>query len=119
MTVGHADGEQHERARRAAERAARLVEELTRARIDVELFERQRRRSPLTGSAGVVAGMRGPRRRPARLTLGLWLITLYLLVTMLAQAPPNATDSTVYQPRALLELTTAPAPADGVRAQRS
>ncbi|WP_298254623.1 hypothetical protein [uncultured Arthrobacter sp.] len=116
MTVGHADGEQHERARRAAERAARLVEELTRARIDVELFERQRRRSPLPGPAGAAAGTRGPRRRPALLTLGLWLITLYLLVTMLAQEPPNATDSTVYQPRAVLELTTAPAPADGALA---
>lgn len=116
MTVGHADGEQHERARRAAERAARLVEELTRARIDVELFERQRRRSPLPGPAGGAVGVRGLRRRPTRLTIGFWLITLYLLVTMLAQAPPNETDSTVYHSRALLELTAAPAPADGARA---
>ncbi len=118
MTTQCADGEQPERARRAAERAARLLDELTRARIDVERCERQRR--PLPGPARGSSGRRGasPVRRGALtgrsggLTLGFWLITFYLLVTTLAQAPSIATDSTVYQPQPVVGATS-DAPATG------
>lgn len=80
-------------ALQAAERAEQLRAELTRARIDLEFFERGPARSTRQGaSPPAPGGRRGRARRGGARTrgvaVGLWFVAFYLLLVALANGTP-------------------------------
>ena len=79
---------EQDQVRRAAREAELVCEELTRARIDLELHGPHALRVP--------EHRRSSRGRRLRATT--WAITLYALVTVLATGTPEVTGSTVFQP---------------------
>ena len=86
---------QQEQANRAAERADQLRAELTRARIELEFFERRPVPSEEPAEADPAPGSpRGEVRRrggPSGVAVGLWLVAFYLLLVALAHGTPDVT----------------------------
>lgn len=88
-------------ARAAAERAELLCEELTRARIELEMHQRRRARSAVRSDAGTA--LRGPCSRSPRkdqrgVAVGVWFVTFYLLLAILAGTSHEVSSSTVHEP---------------------
>lgn len=88
-------------ARAAAERAELLREELTRARIELEMHQRHGASAAVPSDAGTAS--RAPLRRSTRrnqrgLAVGVWFVAFYLLLAILAGTSHEVTRSTVHEP---------------------
>ncbi|MHA7210936.1 hypothetical protein [Arthrobacter sp. MDT1-65] len=97
-TAGRARELRREQAMQAADRAEELRAELTRARIELEFFERGpgpdlRSPAPAAPRGSIRRSRRGGE--PTRgVAVGLWFVAFYLLLVALAHGTPAPTAST-------------------------
>lgn len=110
-TAGRARELRREQAMQAADRAEELRAELTRARIELEFFERGPApdvRFPAPAPRGSIRGSVRRGVEPTRgVAVGLWFVAFYLLLVALAHGTPAATASTA-PPASATSLTLAP-----------
>ncbi|WDF33952.1 hypothetical protein PTW37_03235 [Arthrobacter agilis] len=116
--IGHEwDERSAERAQLAAAGTERLRAELRQARYELDLLDG----SAYRGARLSVAPAPATRRRRSSLltthglVVGAWLVVVYLLVTLLTQSPPTATDSAPSAPATPAPVHLA-APATGAPA---